>query len=530
MECEHPSSGGGCSREVHVLLVFVLSIVATGCARCGSERLQQIEACRIESNRTAPEICNDKDDNCSCPGDTNNDGTECGPGDDGVDEGCDDDRDGYCDPAVPTEGAPKICGRPGSDCNDEDAKIHPNGAELCNGNDDDCNGLVDDALRPETDVRFGQTCGQETVPASKVGIGVCTHGKTACPAGAIICAGATGPSPEECDGKDNDCNGTVDDGSHLFAICQSTDNPRLIGECRPGVNACVNGRMDLSRCLGEVKPTSEVCDGKDNDCDGETDVNCGISVVCPTDTTTPVGIPVTLDATATSQNGTITGYAWTVISGPQGGVGTPNQWTPAPPIDATETFLPTVAGTYVIRISASDSTGASASCDTRVTALYYGLRVELSWDGPADLDLHLHDSNATSWFSGPQDCYYGNPNPDWSMIGPNVDDPHLDMDNTSGFGPENIRIQGPTIGAIYTVGVHNFSRGSGRTATLRFFCGTSTTPQATMISRVFNGTSPGNCTMNDFWKAATVVFTSSGTCTVTAVDTWGTGQDRCQAF
>ncbi|HLC73207.1 MAG TPA: MopE-related protein [Candidatus Nanoarchaeia archaeon] len=56
-------------------------------------------------------------------------------------------------------------------------------------------------------------------------------------------------SAEKCDGKDNDCNGKIDDG---FNMC-------ILGEL------CAGGRC--VRCpLG--KPLAEKCDGKDNDCDG----------------------------------------------------------------------------------------------------------------------------------------------------------------------------------------------------------------------------------------------------------------------
>jgi Putative metal-binding motif len=54
----------------------------------------------------------------------------------------DSDGDGYRAPRVGTlPGAPDACG---NDCNDTNAKAHPGGIEVCDGVDNDCNGVVDD--------------------------------------------------------------------------------------------------------------------------------------------------------------------------------------------------------------------------------------------------------------------------------------------------------------------------------------------------------------------------------------------------
>jgi hypothetical protein len=45
-----------------------------------------------------------------------------------------------------------------------------------------------------------------------------------------------------------------------------------------------------------------------------------------------------------------------------------------------------------------------------------------------------------------------------------------------------------------------------------------------------NGPNIGNCTANDFWKVATVRFTSATTCTVTTVNTYTGSNPRCTAF
>lgn len=66
---------------------------------------------------------------------------------------------------------------------------------------------------------------------------------------------------EDCDGIDNDCDTSIDEGDRR---CGSDE-----GECRSGRQRCVG--LAWGPCDGEIPPRAEGCDRLDNDCDGEAD-------------------------------------------------------------------------------------------------------------------------------------------------------------------------------------------------------------------------------------------------------------------
>jgi hypothetical protein len=94
---------------------------------------------------------------------------------------------------------------------------------------------------------------------------------------------------EICDSKDNNCNGQSDDG----IAPQPTGCG--IGDCsRTGWKTCLNGIWGNDTCLAGP-PAEEMCDGRDNDCDGQTDE--GVPSNCDD------GNPCTQDS-CIQQNGT----------------------------------------------------------------------------------------------------------------------------------------------------------------------------------------------------------------------------------
>ena len=76
------------------------------------------------------------------------------------------------------------------------------------------------------------------------------------------------PEPELCNRLDDDCNGVPDDLGNEPCYT-GPDATRNVGSCRPGKASCGNGGTVI--CNGEVLPTTEVCNGKDDNCDGTVD-------------------------------------------------------------------------------------------------------------------------------------------------------------------------------------------------------------------------------------------------------------------
>ena len=138
-------------------------------------------------------------------------------------------------------------GDPDADPTGDGGVCVPSGVEVCDGKDNDCDGQIDEGPLPEV----GTACANQ--------VGECQGAVKACVGGVIRCSRE--PAPEICDNKDNNCNGSIDEGNPGGGTQCGTDR----GECVAGVNSCQNGTVV---CVGRIDGSAEQCNGRDDDCDG----------------------------------------------------------------------------------------------------------------------------------------------------------------------------------------------------------------------------------------------------------------------
>jgi len=135
-----------------------------------------------------------------------------------------------------------------------------------------CNGMDDncDGTADEGNPEGGVTCGDDT--------GECAFGTLNCRSAVLVCEGGTDSVAEICDGLDNDCDGTDDNGDPGGGVLCGVST----GDCEFGTTRCVSGSI---ACEGGTGPVAEACDGHDNDCNGAIDDGSmpGEGVACGTD-------------------------------------------------------------------------------------------------------------------------------------------------------------------------------------------------------------------------------------------------------
>lgn len=184
------------------------------------------------------------------------------------------DGDGWGDPSSERYGCTGAVSV-GEDCDDTDATVNPDGYETCDGADEDCDGSVDeDAVDASTWYvdGDGDAVGDTAIIACDLPAGASATDGDCDDTDDTVYPGAV----EACDGVDQDCDGSVDEGVGATWYLDADgdgfgDASRLWADCSAPAGYVADD-TDCDDLDDAVNPSAdEYCDSVDNDCDGAVD-------------------------------------------------------------------------------------------------------------------------------------------------------------------------------------------------------------------------------------------------------------------